>query len=88
MSQQIANNIQEKYPTLEVEYSPTRGRVTVYGFHTLKGAATAARAELESMGFQLGPNNGTLKVEQILEDVKFEEMTEAQMKATQDYWSR
>jgi len=84
--QEIVSKIEKSYPTLEVEYFPRKGKVTVYGFHTLKNAAEA-RAELESMGFELAPNNGTLKVEQILEDVEFS-VSDADMKASQDYWTR
>lgn len=89
MSQQIFEQLKEKYPTLEPEYYPRKGKITVYGFHTIaKENVAAVRAELESMGFVLGPNSGSLAVEQILEPVNFPVLTDEQKKATQEYWSR
>lgn len=83
-AQQIVNNLQEKYQTLEIEYFPRKSRITVYGFHTLEPAVTC-KSELESLGFQVGPNSATLTVEAEEEEVT--PLSSAD-EATMEYWSR
>lgn len=69
--QQITNKLQEKYPTMEVDFNKVRNQVNVYGFHTLENA-TAARAEMEAMGFELAPNGGRLKIEEKEEEIEID----------------
>lgn len=66
---ETANKLQEKYPTMEIDFNKVRNQINVYGFHTLEDA-TQARAEMEALGFELGPNGGRLKIEEKEEEIE------------------
>lgn len=66
-----AQEIKEKYPQLDVDFNERRNQIGVYGFHALEHSQEA-RQELEEMGFELGPNGGTLKEEKQEEEIVIE----------------
>lgn len=79
--QNLANELKVKYPKMEVDYLPRKGRIVAYN-------TKEAVAELQSLGFELSPNSATLKFSPIFENDAPVGASAEQMAKSESYWVR
>jgi len=79
--QEIAQELSKKYPKMEVDYLPRKGRIVAYN-------TANAVEELKAIGFEISPNSATLRFSPIFENDAPVGVSAEQMAKSESYWSR